>query len=95
MTSSSCYSALASAPEQGWQVTRPLASNVSHAASASLGENMFVFGGQRTEVCDDNNQVGKLKMKTVFLNQQKIETIHVNPTGQPKSYQEFPDNIHS
>ena len=57
MTSSTCYSALASNPEKGWQVTRPLAVNVSHAASASLGDNMFVFGGQRTEACDDIEQV--------------------------------------
>ena len=57
VTSSTCHSALASNPEKGWQVARPLAVNVSHAASASLGDNMFVFGGQRTEACDDIEQV--------------------------------------
>ena len=60
VTSSSCHSALASNPEKGWQVARPLAINVSHSASASLGDNMFVFGGQRTEACDDIEQVRKL-----------------------------------
>ena len=55
VTSSACYTALASAPEQGWQLATPLAINVSHAAAASLGDNLFVFGGQ--QACDDNNKV--------------------------------------
>ena len=59
MTSTGCFSALARAPEQGWSVTSPLVTSVSHAASASLGDSLFVFGGQRTEACEDIEQVGK------------------------------------
>ena len=57
VTSSGCHSTQASNPGKGWQLARPLPINVSHAASASLGDNMFVFGGQRSEACDDTRQV--------------------------------------
>ena len=56
-TSSECYSIQPARPELGWQVSPPLPVKTSHAATAVLGEKMFVFGGEREERCEASPQL--------------------------------------
>ena len=59
--SSLCYSRPATATSQGWAAAPPLLANTSHAAAASLGDTMYVFGGRRSAPCDPRTQVQVLR----------------------------------
>ena len=59
--SSLCYSRPAAASSQGWAAAPPLLANASHAAAASLGDTMYVFGGRRSAPCDPRTQVQVLR----------------------------------
>ena len=59
--SSLCYSRPAAASSQGWAAAPPLLANTSHAAAASLGDTMYVFGGRRSAPCDPRTQVQVLR----------------------------------
>ena len=59
--SSLCYSRPATASSQGWAAAPPLLANTSHAAAASHGDTMYVFGGRRSAPCDPRTQVQVLR----------------------------------
>ena len=60
-SSSLCYSRPATASSQGWAAAPPLLANTSHAAAASHGDTMYVFGGRRSAPCDPRTQVQVLR----------------------------------